>query len=173
MNPAAWQTFLTIAAGFGTAFVVILWFSLIIWTWRDISRRSTEKLIRILALVSVTLLFVPGWILYLVMRPQRTLEDEFQRSLEEEALLQSIEDNALCPGCGRHVREDWIACPGCFTLLKKNCTRCGKSIELAWKLCPYCGTPAPELQRANMVGERGFTMMAGEEPRPNTPRQGH
>mgnify|MGYP003381496260 CR=1 FL=1 len=33
---------------------------------------------------------------------------EFQQTLEEEALLQSIEDNPLCPGCGRRVREDWL-----------------------------------------------------------------
>lgn len=163
-NPFAWQNFLTVAAGFGAAFLVTLWVSLIIWTWRDITNRTADRAIRVLAILTVALLFVGGWLIYLVLRPHRTLEEDFQRSLEEEALLQSIEDNALCPGCGRHIQEEWIACPNCYTLLKKSCQRCGKSIDLSWKLCPFCGTPAAELQRANMVGDKGFTMIPGEEP---------
>ncbi len=52
--------------------------------------------------------------------PPRTLEEEYQRTLEEEALLQSIEDQAVCPGCERRIREDWIVCPTCQTKLRKQ-----------------------------------------------------
>ena len=86
-----------------------------------------------------------------LLRPQRTLEEEFQSTLEEEALLQSIEDNAVCPGCGRRIREDWVACPSCHTRLKKPCHQCGRLMELPWNLCPYCGTPAPGMRRENMT----------------------
>ena len=101
---------------------------------------------RILAVLVVALLFLPGIVVYLIMRPARTLEDEYQQSLEEEALLQSIEDAQLCPGCGRRVKENWMVCPNCHTKLK-NCHQCGKLMELPWNLCPYRGTPAPGMRR--------------------------
>jgi RNA polymerase subunit RPABC4/transcription elongation factor Spt4 len=140
-----------IAVGFGAAFLSALWLSLIIWTYRDIRRRARDPLARILAVLVVAVLFLPGVLVYLILRPQRTLEEEFQQTLEEEALLQSIEDNTVCPGCGRRIREDWVACPSCHTRLKKPCHQCGRLMELPWNLCPYCGTPAPGMRRENMT----------------------
>jgi RNA polymerase subunit RPABC4/transcription elongation factor Spt4 len=83
---------------------------------------------------------------YLILRPPRTLEEEYQRTLEEEALLQALEDLPLCPGCERRVKEDWQICPNCHTKLKKTCHNCSKFMELSWNLCPYCGTPAPGMR---------------------------
>jgi RNA polymerase subunit RPABC4/transcription elongation factor Spt4 len=135
----------------GGAFIAALWLSLVIWTYRDMRRRAKDPLARILAVLVVALLFLPGIVIYLILRPQRTLEEEYQHTLEEEALLQSIEDAALCPGCGRRVKENWIVCPNCHTRLKKNCHQCGKLMELPWNLCPYCGTPAPGMRREGLT----------------------
>jgi RNA polymerase subunit RPABC4/transcription elongation factor Spt4 len=147
INPALMNNFILIAASFAAAFTAALWLSLIIWAYRDIRRRARDPLARILAVLVVAVLFLPGILIYLILRPQRTLEEEFQETLEEEALLQSIEESSLCPGCGRRVQEDWVACPSCYTRLKKTCHQCGRSIELAWNLCPYCGTPVPGMRR--------------------------
>ena len=43
-------------------------------------------------LVSVVL-FIPGVLIYLLLRPPRTLEEEYLVTLEEEALLRAIEDS--------------------------------------------------------------------------------
>ena len=150
-NPNLLSNLVLVAVGFGAAFLAALWLSLIIWTYRDIRRRARDPLVRILAVLVVAVLFLPGVLVYLILRPQRTLEEEFQQTLEEEALLQSIEDNAVCPGCGRRIREDWVACPSCHTRLKKPCHQCGHLMELPWNLCPYCGTPAPGMRRENMT----------------------
>jgi RNA polymerase subunit RPABC4/transcription elongation factor Spt4 len=149
-DPTLFSTLILVVTGFAAAFIAALWLSLIIWTFRDIRRRARDPLARILAVLVVAVLFLPGILVYFILRPQRTLEEEFQQSLEEEALLQSIEDNAVCPGCGRHVHEDWVACPSCYTRLKKPCHQCGKLMELAWNLCPFCGTPAPGMRRENL-----------------------
>jgi RNA polymerase subunit RPABC4/transcription elongation factor Spt4 len=98
---------------------------------------------RILAVLVVAVLFLPGIVVYMILRPSRTLEDEYQHMLEEEALLQTIEERSACPGCGRHTDEDWIICPNCYTKLRKTCHSCGKLMKLPWSLCPYCGTPEP------------------------------
>jgi RNA polymerase subunit RPABC4/transcription elongation factor Spt4 len=166
-NPATISNFLLIATGFSAALAAALWLSLIIWTYRDIRRRSRDPLLRILAVLVVTILFLPGVLVYLILRPARTQEEEFQQTLEEEALLQSIEESSLCPGCGRRVNEDWVACPSCYTRLKKACHQCGKPIELAWNLCPYCGTPAPGMRREGLSIDDAMRNLAGETPLEN------
>lgn len=150
-DPTQLSTIVLLATGFAAALFAALWLSLIFWTYRDIRRRTRQMFERILAVLVVAVLFLPGVLVYLILRPPRTLEEEFQQSLEEEALLQSIEDNAVCPGCGRRVREDWVACPSCYTRLKKPCHQCGRLMELPWNLCPYCGTPAPGMRRENLT----------------------
>lgn len=162
LDPSTISNFILVATGFAAAFAAALWLSLIIWTYRDIRRRSRDPLVRILAVLVVAILFLPGVLVYLLLRPVRTQEDEFQQTLEEEALLQSIEESSLCPGCGRRVKEEWVACPSCYTRLKKPCHQCGRSIELAWNLCPYCGTPAPGMRRENLTIDDAMRNLAGE-----------
>jgi RNA polymerase subunit RPABC4/transcription elongation factor Spt4 len=147
LDPSFLGTLVKILTAYAAAFLVTLWISLIIWTYRDVRSRARDPLIRILAVLVVAILFLPGILIYLILRPQHNLEEEYQHTLEEEALLQSIEDNPLCPGCGRRVLTDWMVCPNCHTKLKKPCQHCGKLMELPWTLCPYCGTPAPQDNR--------------------------
>jgi len=143
LDPSFLKQLTTFAVGFSAAFLAALWLSLIFWTNRDIRKRSRDRAMRILAVVVVTVFFLPGFLIYLVLRPGRTLEEEYQRSLEEEALLQAIEGAALCPGCERHVQPDWIVCPSCGTVLKKTCASCGHLIDLPWNICPFCATVVP------------------------------
>jgi RNA polymerase subunit RPABC4/transcription elongation factor Spt4 len=150
-NPISLSNFVLILAAWGGAFLAALWLSLILWAYRDIRHRSRDALARILSVLVVAVLFLPGIVIYLILRPPRTLEEEYQHTLEEEALLQAIEESSLCPGCSRRIRENWIICPNCHTRLKKNCHECGKLMELPWNLCPYCGTPAPGMRRENLT----------------------
>ncbi len=150
-DPTSLSGIVRILIAFGGAFVAALWLSLVIWTYRDIRSRHRDRLVHILAAVLVALLNLPGVLVYLILRPARTLEEEYQQTLEEEALLQSIEDQAVCPGCERRVREDWLVCPNCQTKLRKTCHQCGKLMELPWNICPYCGTPAPGMRKENVT----------------------
>lgn len=84
---------MTLLSAWGAAFIVALWLSLIYWTWRDAKSRLKEARLRFLALLFVILFFVPGALLYLLVRPQQTLADEYLQTLEEEALLRAIEES--------------------------------------------------------------------------------
>jgi predicted amidophosphoribosyltransferase len=74
-----------------------------------------------------------------MLRPRETLEEAYEHSLEQEALLQAIEEPEECPGCGQRIDRDFLYCPDCRTHLKKACPECGKPLRLHWSLCPYCG----------------------------------
>jgi RNA polymerase subunit RPABC4/transcription elongation factor Spt4 len=143
LDPTFFSSFMLILSGFGAAFLAALWLSLIIWTYRDIRSRARDALSHVLATFVVALLNLPGIIIYLILRPRNTLEEEYQRTLEEEALLATIEDQPICPGCERRVKDDWQVCPNCHTKLRKTCQQCGRLMDLPWNICPFCGALAP------------------------------
>jgi hypothetical protein len=97
----------------------------------------------------VTVFFIPGILIYLIIRPRQTLEEAYQKTLEEELLLRAIEDVQVCPGCGHKTEKEWIACPYCELELKNTCNNCNKKIDPSWKLCPYCGADLPIAMNGN------------------------
>ncbi len=127
-----------------TAIGTALWISMIIWTFRDMRSRSRDVFAQVLAALVVGLLNIPGLLVYLILRPQETLAQQYERALEEEALLQEIENRQVCPGCGHAIKETWRLCPYCHTKLKKSCQNCGQLLELPWTICPYCEHPQIE-----------------------------
>jgi RNA polymerase subunit RPABC4/transcription elongation factor Spt4 len=136
-----------IIALFG-AFFLAFWVSLVIWTFRDVRSRSRDIFAQLLATLMVLVFNLPGLLFYFILRPQETLAEAYERSLEEEALLQDIEERLVCPGCKRKTQPDFIICPDCHTRLKKSCPNCRRLLHLKWNVCPYCGAgPASPSER--------------------------
>jgi RNA polymerase subunit RPABC4/transcription elongation factor Spt4 len=126
-----------IVAGF-VAFGLAVWFSIVVWTFMDIRSRSRDKLVWVFATLLVLLFNVFGLIVYLILRPHETLMQAYERSLEEEALLQEIEERPICPNCRHRVETDFRICPICLHKLKDVCLNCERMIELEWTVCPFC-----------------------------------
>jgi len=125
----------------GIAYLIALWFALVAWTFRDIESRSRSVFTQVFSTLLVVLFFVPGLLLYLILRPKETLDQAFQRALEEEYLLHDLDDLPLCPGCQRTVDPEFVLCPHCQTALKGPCPACSRLIDLRWSICPYCSVP--------------------------------
>ncbi|MBA2598449.1 MAG: zinc ribbon domain-containing protein [Chloroflexia bacterium] len=125
----------------GIAYVFAIWFALVAWTFRDIEARSRSVFTQVFSTLLVVLFFAPGLVLYLILRPKETLDQTFQRALEEEYLLQDLDDLPLCQGCQRSVDPEFVLCPHCQTRLRGPCSACAKLIDLRWTVCPYCAVP--------------------------------
>lgn len=148
------------------AYFVAFWFSMIVWTFRDIRARSRDLFTQALG----TLLVLPppplnlgGLILYLILRPRETLAEMYERSLEEEALLQGIEDVEICPACKQLTEPDYTICPHCYTQLKRKCPDCGRLMELAWSVCAYCGSKTAQ-QLLTVVKPEEMALEEDREP---------
>lgn len=131
---------LQILLALGGAYLIALWFVLAVWTFRDIETRSRSVVTQVFSTLLVVLFWVPGLLLYRLLRPSETLDEAYQRSLEEEYLIQDLEELPLCPSCNHFVEDDFQICPHCNTQLREPCTACARLIDLRWDVCPYCGT---------------------------------
>lgn len=144
---------LQIFVALGAAYLLALWFVLIVWAYRDIESRSKSVVTQIFSTLLVVLFFVPGALLYMVLRPKETLDSTFQRSLEEEYLMQDLEATPLCPSCQQHIHDDFKVCPNCRTQLREACPACERLVDLRWNICPYCSesqhraVPLPMVER--------------------------
>lgn len=124
-------------------YLAAVWLTLVFWTYRDIRQRTRDPIVQFVAVLLVLVFFLPGHWIYLILRPRYTLTELYERSLEEEALLQELEDQKACPTCKRRVHDDFLVCPSCRTQLKEPCRQCAKPLSYAWVACPYCGTEKP------------------------------
>ena len=122
-----------------TAYLVALWIASIWWTFRDIRSRTTDLFLQVAATLLVGVFSFAGLLIYIILRPPKTLTELYEESLEEEAFLQGIHVQSACPVCKQRAEPDFIFCPWCQTRLKRLCARCEHPMMLRWKACPYCG----------------------------------
>lgn len=145
-------------------YLAAIWLTLVFWTYRDIRQRSRDPILQTVSVLLVLLFFLPGHWIYLILRPRYTLTELYERSLEEEALLQELEDQKACPTCKRRVLDDFLICPSCRTQLKEPCRSCQRPLSYAWIACPYCGLEKPP---RDIYGARGHR--AGTRPQQGRP----
>lgn len=122
-------------------YVAVLWVATAYFVWRDARRRSESSTFQLFALL---LGFLPpflGALVYLVIRPPRTLDEERAYALEEQSLRELDADPVAlrpCPSCGKDIEAEFIVCPYCRTQFARRCHGCDRVLRLGWAVCPYC-----------------------------------
>jgi len=130
---------LGVVIGFIVAFTIIFWLSLIIWTFRDIRSRTQDLLSQILATALVTVFFIGGLFIYMILRPRQTLAEIYERQLEEESLLAEMTERQTCNNCHARVESDFQICPSCG----QSSSGRVPSASVSWS---YAGLSAPIVQ---------------------------
>jgi hypothetical protein len=151
-------------------FVVVLYLSLIYWTYTDAKRRIADPMLVGCATAASLFPFV-GTIVYMVLRPPEYLEDVRERELETQAIEARLEDldRDRCPHCDYRVERDFVVCPACLRKLKERCASCHRPLERDWAVCPYCETEVPgavPMRRRRRRRERDQDPLLIESPSP-------
>ncbi|MDP6605600.1 MAG: zinc ribbon domain-containing protein [Dehalococcoidia bacterium] len=142
------QATVTIVAAVAIVYFGLIWATTILWAYRDIRSRSRDLFSHLVGVALVTVLPLVGIPLYLVLRPTSTLQQAYDRQLEQEAILSELHSVSACPTCRRPVQDDFQVCPHCSTSLKEACHDCGRLLTHAWRHCPYCATPREPVRSA-------------------------
>ena len=137
-------------------FLVVLYLSLIYWTYQDARRRIADPVMVGLATFVALFPFV-GPIIYMVLRPPEYLEDVRERELEMQAAEARMHelDSSLCPHCDYRVERDFVRCPSCLRKLKERCANCSRPLDQAWTICPYCEADVPGVSTPRVRRRRG------------------
>ncbi|MFZ2113776.1 MAG: zinc ribbon domain-containing protein [Solirubrobacteraceae bacterium] len=136
-------------------FIVVLYLSLLYWTYADARRRIADPMLVGCATVASLFPFV-GTIVYMILRPPEYLEDVRERELELQAAEVRLHelDHSLCPHCDYRIERDFIRCPSCLRKLKERCVSCSRPLDRAWTICPYCETDVPTTAKATRRATR-------------------
>jgi hypothetical protein len=153
-------------------FIVVLYLSLIYWTYADARRRIEDPMLVGCATAASLFPFV-GSIVYMILRPPEYLEDVREREIEvqaAEARLHEL-DHSLCPHCDYRVERDFVRCPSCLRKLKERCISCSRPLDQAWTICPYCETEvAPSAPARRTRRRRTQAAIDAEQAGPATSR---
>src|SRR5258708_16370957 len=135
----------------GAIYVAVLYVAVGFWVVRDARRRSESWFFALFAGLLGLLLPFLGVLIYLVIRPPRTLDEERALLLEEQALQEGepIDQHVMrpCPTCGRDIEHEFVICPYCRTQFARRCTACARWLRLGWRVSPY---------RADVIGAQSF-----------------
>jgi len=172
MEPMAgwteWQYALTITAALVAGYALMMWIAAVIWTYRDIRARTTDRFERFSSVAVVALFNIPGLFLHVLMRPRTTLDEQMDRRLEAEAMFQDLQEHPACPQCAGRVDADFILCPFCRAELRSPCRQCGRALAADWVMCPFCATEkAPAAApRSRPVSPEPRPVRGARAPRP-------
>ena len=117
----------------------VLWFALIVWVARDVVNRTNNVLFQIFAILLNIFLPVFGLLVYLIIRPARTLLEKYYEEAEYQLLSEQGGTESTCSKCQKQVSQDYLFCPSCSEKLKKRCHHCRHVFPEKYELCPYCG----------------------------------
>ena len=147
---------LNLAATLVLLLLIVVWLSLIVYTFLDARRRISDPFLVACATIASFFPYI-GTIIYTIVRPPEFLEDAHERELEIKAAELRVRHlrEQSCPNCEYPVEKNYLRCPNCQRRLKDPCPTCGEPVDPRWGLCPYCETALAGGERSPQPRRRG------------------
>jgi double zinc ribbon protein len=156
--------------------LVVVWLSLVYWTFADARRRISDPVLIGTATVASLIPFI-GTIVYTILRPPEFLADAREREIETQAseLRMRHLTAQSCPRCEHPIERSWLRCPECRHRLKDPCVSCNRPVDPRWAVCPYCETPLRAEREEEAPRKRSSRSRSSSRPAPDAaepaPRQ--
>lgn len=145
--------------------LVVVWLSLVYWTWADARRRIADPVLVGTATIASLVPFI-GTIVYTILRPPEFLADVREREIETQAseLRMRHLTAQSCPRCEHPIERTWLRCPECQHRLKDPCPTCNRPVDPRWVLCPYCETKLRSTDEGRSRGGKRRSRNASDAP---------
>lgn len=136
-NEQGYVYFILAFAVYVILFLLLVWIAMGIYVFMDLRKRGKGFLISILGGLVVFIFNLPGLIVYLILRPNKTSEEQEWEELERLFISQDVDGHKVCSGCRSVVKPEHLFCPSCGLQYRSRC-ECGELIDNEWRFCPYC-----------------------------------
>ncbi len=117
-------------------YLVMLYLALVAWVAKDITTRSQSFPIILTTIFFVLVGNIPALVIYLLVRPDATLDESKAQSLFQSSILDKKITN--CGECGCLVRTDYKYCPSCSSEVNHRCMQCDHIVNPTWRFCTFC-----------------------------------
>lgn len=137
------QDFVTLNSSFETIikwfllYLAFFWIALVVWVAKDAIARSNSIIFHVLVIILNIFLPIFWLMIYLLIRPARTLLDKYYEDLEFQAL--TWHDKKFCGKCNALIEDGFNFCGKCWEDLMQKCKSCKKDFSKEYKICPFCG----------------------------------
>ncbi|MDP2690960.1 MAG: hypothetical protein Q8O95_00970 [bacterium] len=133
--------FVDIAIKGSLIYLAALWFAMVVWVARDIIHRSNNILFQVSMILLNLVMPVFGLILYMIIRPSKTLLEKYYDEMEYSFLSEQAGEHQdeNCPRCEKKVSQDFLYCPSCTEQIRNSCWSCSHIYLHEYLVCPYCG----------------------------------
>jgi hypothetical protein len=118
-------------------YFAVLWLVCCLWVFKDIASRSHNPLVIVGVFLFVMIFNIPGLVIYMLIRPEKTMEEE--RALDLYQVSQLDANITSCGECKSLLRKNYNHCTVCGANLHNYCEYCSKEINPIWSNCAYCG----------------------------------
>ncbi len=153
--------------------LLVVWISLIYWTYTDAKRRINDGVL-VAAATAASLFPFIGTIVYTILRPPEFLEDARERELEikaSELRLRRLSETS-CPRCEHPIELSWLRCPECQHRLKDPCRSCGRPVDPRWAVCPRCEAPVARRKSSSSSSSSAAPREGGRRRPARPPEEG-
>lgn len=144
--PEALTNVFDLTKNVGGILVVVFYFAIVLWTYKD-ARRRIEDPILVATAVATSMLPIVGVLIYMMLRPPEYIADARERELEIRAMERELGRQERCPYCKSHIESNFLSCPVCMTKLRQSCSGCDHPLDPRWAMCPFCETEVPRAKR--------------------------
>jgi len=117
-------------------YLVMLYLALVAWVAKDITTRSQNFPVILTTVFFVLVGNIPALVIYLLVRPDATLDESKAQNLFQSSILDRKVTN--CGECGCLVRTDFKYCPSCSSEVNHRCKECNHIINPTWRYCSFC-----------------------------------
>ena len=97
---------------------VAFWIVVLYWIWLDSGDRTSNTTARVCYVLLGLFLNVVGLVIYLIIRPNQTIEEIYWSDLERRYLKYETSELGDCPKCGTQLFPGFRYCPECKYKLK-------------------------------------------------------
>jgi hypothetical protein len=117
-------------------YLIMLYLALVAWVAKDITTRSQSFPVILTTVFFVLVGNIPALVIYLLVRPDATLDESKAQNLFQSSILDRKVTN--CGECGCLVRTDFKYCPSCSSEVNHRCKECDHIINPTWRYCSFC-----------------------------------